>query len=127
MVKKRVMVVEDSLLGLMALELLLEQHDCEIVATASTVTEALTLAGVTDAEIAILDINLNGEMVFPAAELLVSRGVPIIFTTGYVPDQVLPPHLATIPALQKPYSPAALLDLLDQTLARADERRLPQP
>lgn len=32
---------------------------------------------------AVLDINLKGEPVFPLADLLIKRGVPIIFATGY--------------------------------------------
>ncbi|MGE3830352.1 MAG: hypothetical protein AB7F76_05090 [Parvibaculaceae bacterium] len=32
---------------------------------------------------AILDINLDGEMVDPVADLLYARGVPFVLTTGY--------------------------------------------
>jgi hypothetical protein len=48
------------------------------------VTDALDLI-TQEAKIddAILDINLRGEMVFPAADLLAQRGGPFVFTTGY--------------------------------------------
>jgi CheY-like chemotaxis protein len=36
-----------------------------------------------DLDGAILDVNLKGEKVFPAAEILQDRNVPILFVTGY--------------------------------------------
>ena len=32
---------------------------------------------------AVLDINLNGQLVYPVADLLRSRDIPYIFCTGY--------------------------------------------
>lgn len=32
---------------------------------------------------AVLDINLNGQLVYPVAELLRSRDIPYIFCTGH--------------------------------------------
>ena len=35
---------------------------------------------------ALLDVNLSGETVFPVAEALKARGVPFAFATGYDAD-----------------------------------------
>ena len=119
MSERRALVAEDSLLILLALEMLLELHRVAIAGQASTLAEALTLAHAGGFEIAILDINLHGEMVFPVADLLLGRGVPLIFTTGYAPGETLPPRFAGSPCVQKPYDPDALMLLVEQAFARA--------
>ncbi|MFZ4539054.1 response regulator [Propionivibrio sp.] len=119
MSERRALVVEDSLLILVALEMILEMHGVEIVGTASTVAEALALAETGAADIAILDINLHNQMVYPVADLLIERGVPIVFTTGYAPEEILPARYADIPAIRKPYDHDALMTLVEQAFALA--------
>ena len=48
-----------------------------------------------------LDINLNGELVYPVAAALVERGVPIVFVTGYGAESI-DRQFSQIPVLQKP-------------------------
>ena len=61
---------------------------------------------------AILDISLQGENIFPAADLLSARGVPFLFATGY--DQsVIPPRFDDVVRCEKPIGP----DRLSQSLA----------
>ena len=48
-----------------------------------------------------LDVNLRGEMAFPVADLLIQRGVPFIFTTGY-DESVIPDRFANILRCEKP-------------------------
>ncbi|NMM26498.1 MAG: response regulator [Glaciimonas sp.] len=120
MSKRRALVAEDSLLILVALEMLFEQHGVNIVGQASTVADALALAEKGGFDIAILDINLHDEMVFPAADLLHQRGVPIVFTTGYAPNEMVPPRFAGTPIIQKPYDADALMDLVEQAFAQAE-------
>ena len=122
MAERRVLVVEDSFLILVALEMLLEQHGIDIVGPASTVAEALALAETGAADIALLDVNLHGDMVFPVADRLIQHGIPIIFTTGYTAKEVLPPRYAGIPTIQKPYEGAALMALVEEAFARARQQ-----
>ena len=50
---------------------------------------------------AILDIKLDGEMVFPLADLLGERHIPFVFATGY--DQwAIPEPCLRLPRLDKP-------------------------
>ena len=74
-------------------------------------------------DVAILDVNLNGEMVFPVADLLIERGVPIVFTTGYAPEKIFPPHLLGLPTLQKPYDPDEFLHLVENVVVQAKARK----
>lgn len=50
---------------------------------------------------AILDVSLQGEKVFPAAEMLEDNGVPFLFATGY--DQsLMPPRFHNVLRCEKP-------------------------
>ena len=57
---------------------------------------------------AILDVNLNGEEVFPLADELISRGVPVIFSTGYDGASALPAPYRDRPRLEKPFAAEGL-------------------
>ena len=123
MAERRVMVAEDSLLILVALEILLEQHGMRIAGQASTLAEALALAKTGNVDIAILDIRLHDEMVFPVADLLRQRGIPTIFTTGYALSDIRPARFADVPIIQKPYDGDALMLLVEQAFASASGQR----
>lgn len=114
--ERRALVAEDSVLVLLCLEFELRQQGIEVVGSASTVAQALVMAKTAVFDIAILDINLHGEMVFPVVDVLQQRGIPTIFTTGYDPKQMLPPEYAGMACLQKPYDPRALMELVARTL-----------
>jgi DNA-binding response OmpR family regulator len=122
MSKLHALVAEDSALLLFSLEVLLAQRSIEIVGAAGTVATLRQLADTLTPDIVILDVNLNGEMVFPVADLLIERGVPIIFTTGYAPEKIFPAHLLGLPALQKPYDPDEFLRLLEEVIVESNLR-----
>ena len=112
----RALIAEDSVLALLGLEFELKQQGIEVVGVASTIVQALEKAQTTVIDIAILDINLRGEMIFPVVDLLLLRGIPIIFTTGYDPEHMLPPRYSGLACLRKPYDPTALIAMISQTL-----------
>ena len=58
-------------------------------------------------DIAILDVNLNGEPISPVVEVLIERGLPFVFATGYGQRGVPEPYRQT-PTLQKPFQVEAL-------------------
>jgi two-component system, chemotaxis family, sensor kinase Cph1 len=123
MSKKRALVAEDSSYILFGLEILLEHAGVEIVGAAATVAGLRRLIETMPADIAILDVNLSGEMVFPAADLLIERGVPVIFTTGYAPAKIFPPRFMSLPILQKPYDADQFVSLVKKALAESREGR----
>ena len=59
----------------------------------------------------LLDVNLNGAPVTPVVEILVERGVPFIFASGYG-QRGLPEAYRTAPILQKPFQADALEDAI---------------
>ena len=78
----RILVAEDEALIAMALGAELGDLGAEVVGPAKTLARARDLAGSEPLDGAILDIDLRGELVYPAAEILAARGVPFVFCSG---------------------------------------------
>jgi PAS domain S-box-containing protein len=100
-VGKRVLLVEDEMLVAMMMKDMLTDLGFSVVGPFSRIAEALPVAKSDDLEAAVLDINLNGELVYPVAEALVTRGVPVVFVTGYGAESI-DGRFAEVPVLQKP-------------------------
>ena len=80
----KVFVVEDESLVAMQLEDMLSDFGCDIVGLAMRVRRAIEmLADARAIDVAILDVNIGGDKVYPVAELFRDRKVPIVFATGY--------------------------------------------
>lgn len=105
---KRVLLVDDEFLLILQLEELLHSLGCAIVGPYGDLHAALAGARRAEIDFAILDVNLNGTMVFPLADELHERGIPFILLTGYGRTS-LPERFQATPRLSKPYDPATLL------------------
>jgi PAS domain S-box-containing protein len=95
----RVLVVEDEMLVAMLIEDLVEQLGCTVTGVASTLGNALQMA-TTDLDVALLDVSIAGESVYPVAHALKARGVPFVFMSGY--SQLDEPWRDR-PIVQKPF------------------------
>jgi CheY-like chemotaxis protein len=109
---KRVFVVEDELTIRMLLEDMLGDLGHTIAGEAGRVAEALDIAKQGEFDLAILDVNLNGEPISPVVEVLRARGVPFVFATGYGQRGVPEPYRGT-PTLQKPFQADALAEVIE--------------
>lgn len=100
----RILVVEDEYYLADEMQSELEAAGAAIVGPVGGLSQALAVIDRTpDIDCAILDINLRGEMAFPAAEILQDRNVPILFVTGY--DRVvIPARFKDTPFRRKPVS-----------------------
>ncbi|CAM3031454.1 Response regulator [Sphingomonas antarctica] len=98
----RVLVVEDEAMIAMLAEDMLDMAGCTLAGIASTLAEGLAAAQSDDFDVAMLDVNLDGENSGPIADLLSERGKPFIFTTGYGSDGV-PDRHDIRPVCAKPY------------------------
>jgi CheY-like chemotaxis protein len=103
----RILIVEDEMLVAMNIEDMLLGLGHEVAGLASRLAPALALAQESRFDAAMLDVNLAGEPSFPIAELLVERGVPFLFATGYGRAGI-EERFRDRPILQKPFRAAEL-------------------
>jgi CheY-like chemotaxis protein len=99
----RVLVVEDEAAISMLLEDMLMDFGCEIVGPAARLNVALDMAQGDAFDIAILDVNLAGESIYPVADALAARNRPFVFSTGYGGAGIKDPYRDR-PVVQKPFS-----------------------
>jgi CheY-like chemotaxis protein len=112
----RVLLVEDEVMIRMVVADMVEELGHAVAAEAGDVGRATALAQTGLFDLAILDVNLNGKMSFPAADILVKRRIPLIFASGYSADS-FPAAFRSTPRLQKPFQ----IETLAKAIAAARE------
>jgi PAS domain S-box-containing protein len=125
---KRVLLAEDeAAIGMMMRDLLVE-YGLFVIGPCCSLKEA---AAAVDEKLdgAVLDLNLGNEPVYPVADALAARGVPVVFVTGYGRESI-DVRFRDFPILQKPVRredlESCLRDLLQpRTMATADGQDAP--
>ena len=101
---KRILLVEDDYLIAADLVEELEQLGAVVLGPLSTLDDAMDLIkGDDQIDVALVDLDLQGEFAFHLADELIRRDVPVAFSTGYGQD-VLPYRLRHVPRYTKPVS-----------------------
>ncbi len=104
----RILVVEDEFLVAEEMRQMLTEAGAEVIGPVSTLEAANRSLREEVVTGAILDVNLQGRLVYPLAEELDEKGMPYIFVTGYdAPD--IAAEFQSRPRLDKPVSPGALV------------------
>jgi CheY-like chemotaxis protein len=114
--KPRVLVVEDETMISLLIEDMVSDLGGHVVGPAAKFEQAMTLALEADFELAVLDVNLDGLVVYPIAEVLRCRGIPFIFMTGY-DSSVVPERYQHNRVLSKPFSSQTFSDALGEIFA----------
>jgi CheY-like chemotaxis protein len=109
---RRILVVEDEPMIRMLLDGMLSDLGYTMAAEAGAIDEAMALAQQAEFDAAILDVNLNDQPITPVVEILVARGLPFVFATGYDLRGV-PAAYRDRPTLQKPFQVEALARALE--------------
>jgi DNA-binding response OmpR family regulator len=109
--RPRVLMAEDEACLAFALQDLLDDAGYEVVPARRLADVVRALDGGDDIALAILDINLDGDFVYPIVPRLRERGVPIVFASAY-DTRAIPAEYRDERILQKPYDPALLLSTL---------------
>jgi DNA-binding response OmpR family regulator len=104
----RILVAEDEFLVAMLLEEDLRDAGFSIIGPFTSLDAAREGMENSTFDVAVLDVNMNGEMSFPLAHELKARGVPFIFLSGYGAS-VLPEELRSAPRFTKPYETRLLI------------------
>lgn len=111
----RVMLAEDEPLIAMMIADVLDEHGATVIGPFASVARALMCEEPFD--IALLDVNLDGQNVYPVADKLRAAGQPFIFATGY-DDAAVDVRFADTVVLQKPIEASSLTEALGRALLR---------
>ncbi len=104
-----ILVVEDEFFVAVEIASALSESGAVIVGPAGSVEQAMEfLAENRRLDLAVLDVNLAGQMVFPVADVLLERGTPFLFVTGYDAD-VIPVRHRGATRLEKPAAPTQII------------------
>lgn len=116
--QRSILVVEDDWLIAADHTDTLEQVGYLVLGPVSSVSAALQMIDGIHIDAAVLDLNLNGHASYPIAELLILKGIPFLFVSGYsVRD--LRKEFANVQLLPKPVDNTALLSAIDGLLKAA--------
>jgi len=99
----RVLVVEDEAAISLLLEDMLLDFGCEVIGPAARLSAALDTLAREKVDLAILDVNVAGEPIYPVAEALAERSIPFVFSTGYGSAGIRDAY-RNRPVLQKPFA-----------------------
>jgi PAS domain S-box-containing protein len=104
---EHILLVEDeALVGMMMKETLVDLG-FSVIGPVNRIADAMQVASSERVCAAVLDINVNGEMVYGVADVLAARAIPLVFVTGYGSEAV-EERFKNIPILQKPVDRASL-------------------
>lgn len=109
------LVVEDEYLIAMALADELEAAGALVLGPSSSVESALVAVERDGPAAAVLDVELQGELITPLADALALRGIPYILTTGH-DSEALPSDFLHVPRCMKPATAVDVLTTLCSAL-----------
>lgn len=103
----KILVVEDDFFLALSLTEALTAMGAEVLGPESRRSPALAVAQRAELGGAVLDVKLDGDTTEDVAAVLIERGVPLIFVTGYA-DEDLPVSLRGVTRLTKPVDAQSL-------------------
>ncbi|GAA4219320.1 CheY-like chemotaxis protein [Sagittula marina] len=108
-----VLVLDDE--ALIAMDLAATVEDCglNVLGPAFSMQQAFELIEGSTPELALLDINIGKEQVWPLARELRDRGVGLVFISGDLSPANLQAEFHDAPRLHKPALPQQVCEALD--------------
>jgi DNA-binding response OmpR family regulator len=113
-----VFLVEDETMIRMLVADMLSDLGYAIAAEAGDIDQAIRLAQSVKFDLAILDVNVNGKIISPVAEVVALRNLPFVFATGYGAEG-LPEKYRDHLSLQKPFKLETLQQTIEAALGRS--------
>ncbi|WP_146215601.1 response regulator [Hoeflea marina] len=110
---RRILIVEDEFLLASDLARYFSSLGAEILGPVPSRDQAWQYLPM--AEVALLDLNLNGQMVFPVADQLASLRIPFVFYSGY--DIAIPERFNSAWMLKKPVTSQQLATIIGSELS----------
>ena len=119
---RRVLIVEDEAMIAGLIEAILSKGGWSVVGPVATLERALETIERERLDAALLDVRVNGHDAYAVAHVLMRRRIPFIFVSGFARKE-MPPAYRHCAYMAKPFTPSAILALLEEVVRRAR----PQP
>ena len=116
---RRILVVDDMYFLADDIATALRGAGAVVVGPASSGAAALSLLASERVDAAVLDINLHGDVVYPVADVLMARGKPFVFASGYGRASI-PAAYRNVRLWEKPFDTGALVRSLPGLIPRED-------
>ncbi|ANU07053.1 response regulator [Paraurantiacibacter namhicola] len=116
---RKVLVVEDEALILMDLSMALEVAGYRVTGEALSLGDARRLLKSEKPEVAVLDINVGNETVWPLARELAGQGIALVFVSANLHHEQLRDEFAGWPRLEKPVECAKLVTAIEAATTQA--------
>ena len=116
---RHLLLAEDEALLSLELSMALEEAGAEVRATFS-LDDTLLAAREGSFDAAVLDVNLAGREVFPAASVLAERGVPLVFHTGHAKGAEIALEYPASVTLAKPVATDRVVDAVSCAIGSAN-------
>jgi len=114
---RRVLIVEDEAMIAGLIQSILSAAGWSVVGPVATLERALETIDRERLDAALLDVRINGRDVYAVANVLMQRGIPFIFVSGFTRKQ-MPPGYRDCAYIAKPFTPDAILALLKEVVER---------
>jgi two-component SAPR family response regulator len=97
----RILVVEDDYFIADTVGNVLKDIGCDVIGPFSSIEDTIQEIGDDLPDAAVLDVNLQGRTVYPLAQALMQRKIPVLFVTGY-DHSTIHRKYRSVPHLAKP-------------------------
>jgi len=114
---RRVLIVEDEAMIAGLIESILSAAGWSVIGPVATLERALATIDRGRLDAAVLDVRINGHDAYAVADVLMGRGIPFIFVSGFTRKQ-MPPAYRDCAYVAKPFTPDAILALLEEVVGR---------
>lgn len=115
---RRILIAEDEGLIALDLETTLVGFGCDVVGPLSALDDIVAAIRSEPLDGALLDVNLRGREVFEILPEFLSRGIPVVLTSGY-DDSMLPHAFRALPRITKPFDHVMLRRVCAATMGTA--------
>jgi CheY-like chemotaxis protein len=114
---RRVLIVEDEAMIAGLIQSILSAAGWSVVGPVATLERALETIDRERLDAALLDVRINGRDVYAVADVLMRRRIPFVFVSGFTRKQ-MPPGYRDCAHIAKPFTPDAILALLEEVVGR---------
>lgn len=114
-----VMVVDDEALVLLDLVMTIEELGYDVHSDSTSLGQAIEHLENDSPDIALLDIDVGGELVWPLARLLTERSKPVVFLSANLTHRELDEEFGQCQRLEKPASRREIREALASGLGES--------